>query len=131
MTISFSVLGDPKPQGSLRHVGRGRLIYSNTLIEWRKTVIKTVELFAETLDVIDYPVYLRVDVFVPRPKAARNRAFPTKRSSGDLDKHIRTIGDCLVLGGLLTDDSLIIDIRASKRYSETPGVAITIREVTS
>lgn len=128
MLIAFTVSGIPSPQGSLRHVGRGRMIYTDKLISWRKQVVKATELMAETVDVIDYPIYLRVDVRVPRPKSVK-REYPLTRSSGDLDKHIRAIGDALVLGGLISDDSIILDIRASKRYSTDPGVTIYIDEI--
>lgn len=125
MLIAFTVSGIPSPQGSLRHVGRGRMIYTDKLIEWRNSVIKATERMAETVDVIDYPIYVRLEVRVPRPKSVK-RAYPLTRSSGDLDKHQRCIGDALVLGGLISDDSIILDWRASKRYSTDPGVTIYI-----
>lgn len=101
------------------------MIYTDKLLEWRKQVVKATELIAETVDVIDYPIYVRLEVRVPRPKSVK-REYPLTRSSGDLDKHMRAIGDCLVLGGLISDDSIILDWRASKRYSLDPGVTIYI-----
>lgn len=129
MLIAYTVSGHPAPQGSKRHVGNGRLIEaSKRLKPWRDEVIKATEKMAETIDELEGPLYIRLEFRVPRPKTVK-RDYPITRSSGDLDKLVRGVLDGVDQGGLVSDDSQFIDIRASKRYSVDPGVTIYIDKI--
>jgi crossover junction endodeoxyribonuclease RusA len=122
--VAFSVHGNPVGQGSMRHVGRGRLIHSPKLNAWREIVVAAVRDQAELTDMMHGAVRLSLTFTMPQPKTPKD--LPTTRSSYDLDKLIRAIGDALTIGGLIEDDSRILNIRASKRYGETPGVLIQL-----
>ena len=122
----FYIAGIPKPQGSMRHVGHGRIIHSSKkLIPWRDQVIAGIQ--AQQPDPFDGPVSVRIHVFLPMPKKPMN-ALPISRATGDIDKHARCTLDALQLSGILKDDSQVVDLHICKRYAETViGLAITIR----
>ena len=122
MTLSFSFLvpGEPVGQGSMKHIGNGRMIASNDkkLKVWRQAIIDAVHqnfLDAEHVVFFDSAIKLEVAFCVERPKTVK-REFPT--TPYDLDKQIRAIGDALTLSGLISDDAIITDILASKRYGD-------------
>lgn len=129
--IRISVDGDPKPKGSLKHVGKGRLVEqvagSST---WRGQVAGAARLQHRGGPIGD-PSVVVFEVRVTAPKRApKSRVtMPATRSSGDLDKHARNILDALVDGGVLADDSRVVDLRARKRHclpGEKPGAVIKV-----
>jgi Holliday junction resolvase RusA-like endonuclease len=124
--ISFFVEGNPIPQGSFRHIGGGRIIAANPkLNQWRETIAKKA-LQAYTGDPITEPVEILLEFHIKRPKTV-TRLYPIVKP--DLDKQIRSCLDSISLpkyAQILKGDEQVIDITASKRYSETPGVKITI-----
>ena len=63
---------------------------------------------------------------LPRPKSVRS-ALPTSKSSYDLDKLCRALGDALEGAGVLKNDSRITTWHARKHYAEADdnGPAIT------
>lgn len=129
MLIAYTVSGNPAPQGSKRHVGNGRLIEaSKRLKPWRDEVIRATEKMAATVEQLDGPLYIRLEFRVPRPKTV-TRDYPITRSSGDIDKLVRGVLDGIDIGGLINDDSQVVDVRASKRYSVDPGVTIYIDRI--
>lgn len=130
MLIAYNVFGEPAPQGSKRHVGNGRMIEaSKRLKPWRDQVIAVTAKLAKEVETLDGPLYVRMEFRVTRPKTVK-RNYPITRSAGDLDKLVRGVSDGIVIGGLVTDDSCFIDIRASKRYTlENPGVTIYLDKI--
>lgn len=92
---------------------------------WRDKVI--AELIALNADSIDGATYVRLEFHTPQLKQPRQ--YPTTRSSYDIDKLSRTILDALTLSGVIYDDSQVVTLHASKQYSETPGVTITVRGI--
>lgn len=124
--VEFYIAGIPKPQGSMRHVGRGRIIHSSKkLIPWRDTVVQHIQ--ARQPDPFDGPVSVRIHVFLPMPKKPMH-PLPISRATGDVDKHARCTLDALQLSGIIRDDSQVVDLHVCKRYAETiTGLAITIR----
>jgi Holliday junction resolvase RusA-like endonuclease len=125
MKYTFWVDGDPIPQGSFRHVGNGRIITANPkLNQWRETIAGV----ARTLNkpVITVPVMVTLKFHIKRPKTV-TRPLPSVKP--DLDKQIRAALDSFSLDRyhkLLEDDGLVCSVIASKQYSDTPGVEITI-----
>ncbi len=120
MTLSFSFLvpGEPVGQGSMKHIGNGRMIASNDkkLKVWRQAIIDAVHLKFLELDekvFFDQALKLEVGFCVERPKTVK-RELPT--TPYDLDKQIRAVGDALTLSGVISDDAIITDILATKRY---------------
>ena len=122
----FYIPGIPKPQGSMRHVGRGRIIHSSpALLPWRERIVQAI--LDQECDPFDGPVHVRIHVFLPIPKKPKHR-LPISRATGDIDKHARCTLDALQLSGIIPDDSHVVDLHVCKRYSENvTGVGITIR----
>lgn len=125
MRYTFWVDGDPIPQGSFKHVGMGRIITANPkLNKWRETIAETARTLNKT--VLDVPVMVTLKFHMKRPKTVK-RGLPSVKP--DLDKTIRAALDAISLDRyhkLIQDDALVCAIYASKIYSETPGVEITI-----
>lgn len=145
--IQFTVLGTPVPQGSMTHLGKGRVKYRDDLKPWR-TKIRAEYARAHSSKRITGAVSIRAEFVLPRPKshygtgANAGRIKDSYRDAaatkpGDLDKYIRAVGDALTidtkpvqLAKPFDDDAQITEISARKRYireNEEPGVNITIR----
>lgn len=135
--IRFDVPGDPAPQGSLRHVGRGRLVYTERLRAWRWLV--AWHGYRATSQTLTGPVGIAVAFRLDRPtghyttaKRQRLRAkappLPTPRRSGDLDKLARAALDGLTDGNVLADDAQVVTLTLTKRYvyDERPGALVSI-----
>ncbi len=132
--LSFRVYGVARPQGSLTLVnagGPGRRPYlknSDTLIVWRNSVVdKAVQAAQEHgwACVDDEPVLLQAYFTFDRPKSHTKRQEAKdagrKERGSDLDKLVRAIGDALTAANVISDDKLITDIDAWKRYVGAPG----------
>ena len=138
---SFLVLGLPAPQGSKTHVGDGRMVESSKRVKpWRRQVAAA---YADRNfgDMLDGPVSIIVDFYLPRPKAhyGTGRNAGTLKGSApvehltmpDLDKLVRAVGDALTRLAW-RDDSQIVAWHAYKHYATTMtpvGAQITILEV--
>jgi len=68
---------------------------------------------------------LDVIFHVQRPKSVK-RASPSV--APDLDKYLRSVGDALT-GICYIDDSQIVDIKAKKVYSDSPGAEIKCYQI--
>lgn len=139
MRLSMYVLGTPAPQGSKRHVGRGILVEaSKRVTPWREAVVAQADRAGLARLAISDAVAVRLVFHFPRPKGHHNTKgevkpsaphAPTSRTTGDIDKLVRSTLDALVQAHVITDDSLVTDLIASKRYSTPsapPGAVITI-----
>lgn len=122
--IKFSVEGTPIQQGSMRHIGHGRMIHSKAveLAAWRADIASAAKL-AGCKPILD-PIAITMKFRVKRPKSVK-REYPTV--APDLDKYVRSVNDGLT-GVAFADDSQVIKIIASKEYSDNPGVDIEISE---
>lgn len=124
MTITFTVLGDPAPQGSKTAVMRagkpamieggsatGRLNHSN----WRTAVAWSARKAAPPKP-MDGPLALEVVFRIAMPASRqrkRTEGYGPHAVSPDLDKLIRSTGDGLKVGGMIVDDARIAAIRAT------------------
>lgn len=139
----------PAPQGSKRHVGRGRLLeQSKRVAPWREAV-DTAARAAMTArhvrqyggrpagapDPLDGPLSLEVVFTVRKPASAPKTrvTWPTTRDSGDIDKLLRSTFDALTTGGAIADDSRVVEVTARKVFPgegldalETPGAVIRV-----
>lgn len=140
--IRIVAYGQPKPKGSLRHVGKGRMVEQLEGSKPWRVAIKEA-----TLDVIraaDFgiplygPIRIEASITVPRPKSApkRRRTWPITRSSGDIDKHARNVLDALVDASLIGDDSQVIELTIEKDYAgartdhlAVPGIVVDVWQV--
>lgn len=136
--LTFSARGNPIPKGSMRHVGNGRMVDQTKTKPWMNSVRSAALLAAREAGIdqmIDVPVSVYIEFYFPRPAAAKNRLYPYKRSVGDIDKLSRAVLDALQPTrteiGILTDDSLVVDLSAHKRYTESDyiGAYIAVKEL--
>ena len=143
--VNIRVFGIPRPQGSKRHVGRGVLVESsNGVKEWRHDVRDAI--FSQYSGAtITEPVAVCCTFLFNRPKGhygtGRNagRLKPsaprhlTSSFNGDIDKLLRALLDAISVkagGSLISDDSLVTELMANKRYceeGELPGAYLTVK----
>jgi Holliday junction resolvase RusA-like endonuclease len=133
--FSFLVRGEPIGQGSMKHIGGGRMIASNDkkLKAWREAIALAVQ--SKRLkcgELVSFAGAVRVDVkfCVPRVKAAAKRTYPT--TPYDLDKQMRAVGDAISVNtDLVVNDSQIVVWNASKVFADgCPfGAHITVTEM--
>jgi Holliday junction resolvase RusA-like endonuclease len=136
VTVSFTVIGTPAPQGSKTRWGTED--NPNTR-PWRAAVAAEAALHRDQIvgdDLAVGPVRILARFYFPRPK----NHYRTGKHSGtlkdtapvyvsttpDLDKCCRAIGDSLT-GVLLRDDSQIVHWDALKLYGSPARAEITIR----
>lgn len=131
--LYFTAYGNPRPQGSKRHVGNGRMVEASDVKPWRKAIAEAVfRAYVATGDERQFtePVVVWATFYLPRPKSVR-RLFPSV--APDLDKLQRALGDALsVDSAALADDALIVRWHASKVYAATPedvGVKVAVKTV--
>lgn len=119
MTLEYTVIGEPAPQGSKRHVGKGILVEMSAKVKpWREAVIWAVREGPRVT--LTGPVYVHMDFFFRRPKSApKSRIYPDRKP--DLDKLARSTLDALVMGGAIEDDARVVRLTAWKFYCG-PGV---------
>lgn len=127
--VTFTVEGVPAPQGSKKGfvVGKRAVLVDDNkavLKPWREAIAKAADLGVT----FEGPVEVVAWFFLPRPRTVR-RKYPT--TVPDLDKLMRALGDGMKDGGLVRDDSLIVNENIKKRYADgrVPGVDVTVREV--
>lgn len=130
--LAVTVLGEPIPQGSLRAVGRGRLVSDNTRLRpWRDTVAWHVQQTMRDLGMagpLEGPLSLTATFVLPRPPSApRSRWAPHKKPDGD--KLLRALFDAVTAGGAWVDDAQVVTCAWSKVYPvppAVPGVTFTV-----
>jgi Holliday junction resolvase RusA-like endonuclease len=119
----FVVPGQPIPQGSMRHVGGGRIVSKNPkLKKWRERIAKVVNEQVGSPGHTD-PMSVTVLFQLQKPESAK-RDYPTVPP--DLDKLQRAIGDALSIdAGYIKDDAQIVEWHATKQYGQ-PSVIIRV-----
>lgn len=147
MTVILNIFvpGIPKPKGSLRHVGKGRLVEQLAgSPDWRSTVRHEAHRHVRccTDPTCGYlkdrfpntaALGVNAQLYFAKPKSApKTREIePVTRSSGDIDKHARNLLDALVDAGVMRDDSQVVYLAVAKRYcgpGEVPGARIVVWE---
>lgn len=123
------VPGTPRPQGSKRHVGGGRMVESSKYVKaWRHTITQTARHAHHGKPPLTGPHRLDLVLIMPARKHEKDHGgWHTVKP--DLDKLIRAIDDAITTAGIITDDSTISAITALKRRAkkdEPPGAHITI-----
>jgi len=78
-------------------------------------------------ELLDGPLQLTIWVYRERPKSLPKRvSFPATRP--DWTNYAKLLEDCLT-GIVIRDDALVVTAVVHKRYSESPGVWIEVREI--
>lgn len=130
--LRIFVKGEPKPQGSKSGFIRGTrvvLVEANkSLPGWRNTVEQALRDAWEAQEAITEAVSIELTFWLTRPATNRREAMTTKP---DLDKLERAILDSLTRAGIIKDDSLVVDLVASKHYADDnlPGVLIELSRI--
>lgn len=129
--LDVFVPGQPRPQGSKRALGRGRMVESSIHVgAWRDRVGYHAMQARTGQPPIDrlIPVRLVLVFVMPRPASAPKKTTPAAIRQPDLDKLIRAVGDSLS-GVIYSDDAQVVQIHATKRVAgldETAGVHIRV-----
>lgn len=137
--LQFTVPGIPRPQGSKRHVGHGVMIESSPHVkDWRHAVTQAAWTYRLEGWLLTEPVAVRLDFYLPRPKAHHDAAGAVKPRHAlgrpctrpDIDKLTRAVLDAITESGLWRDDSLVVTLRAEKWYADDagPGVEVLITD---
>lgn len=130
------VRGMPAPQGSKRHVGKGRMIESSAGVKpWRDSVTTyAVQARLKMRGFVKVTGPLRADMVFcfDRPKShmgtGRNAGLVRPSAplrpdvTPDLDKLVRSTSDALKTAGIYQDDALIVEYgRVGKWYTTDHG----------
>lgn len=136
--LDVYVHGDPKAQGSMKHIGKGRMIHEPDLVQWRDNIIETLEQWNGTYfgarEPVDLPVAVKAEFWLPRPARPR---YDLPGTALDLDKLMRAVGDALEKSRVLTNDSRIVQWDNPRKHyahgiagdGEEPGARIKVREL--
>lgn len=137
LPITLFVDGIPAPQGSKRHVGRGRMVESSKYVKpWRATIAAACHEAGIAGLRLDMPLSVSLRFAITRPAGhfgARGLkpgalAFPVVKP--DVDKLSRAVLDALATDAeVIFDDARVVVLKAGKHYADMPGVCITITEV--
>ena len=131
-TIRFFVPGTPVPQGSMRHVGHGRVVHSNAaaLLPWRDSVRAAAAAAMGGRELWIGPVSMLLRFEFPRPKshlgtgrnagALRAGAPWFHMQTPDIDKLQRAVLDALT-GVVWRDDSQVFRVTATKAWTIAGG----------
>lgn len=137
--LTFIAHGQPRPKGSMRHVGHGRMVEQVNGKPWREAVKWAAMEATGNAPMGAYPLNgpLRVEATFTFPKPAsapkRRTSWPITRSSGDADKQLRNLFDAMQDAGIMRDDAQIIEATVAKRFPlegtdalTYPGVVVRV-----
>lgn len=135
VTASFFVRGTPAPKGSTRaFVVAGRAVTTNAnknTAPWERIV--AVEAMSHFRDApTDVPVEVTLGFRLLRPKGhfgargVKPQAPKAPAKKPDLDKLVRCVLDALT-GVVWVDDSQVVEVVATKKFSLEPGVQIDVK----
>ena len=137
LVLDLYVEGEPRAQGSMKHVGNGRMVHDPKMVKWRNRVAECLKTASRIqigpFEPIDEPVEVAVHFWLPRPKKPRLEHAATGL---DLDKLQRCIGDALEQSGVLRNDARIVKwLNPEKDWTHDfpgdgnmPGVRIKVRK---
>jgi crossover junction endodeoxyribonuclease RusA len=133
LLLELFVEGLPKPKGSLRHIGKGRMVEQvKGSTTWKDKVSDAVQAAVLTPDSgvplrYEGAVSVNLIFLLPQPKSRKGKPATSQRD-GDVDKHSRNVLDSLQAGGLLKNDSQVTELYARKQYGlDRQGVVIRVR----
>lgn len=142
--ISFTVTGNPAPQGSKKFVGttksgRGLMVESSKKVKpWRMDVKAAAEAAREAyaaMTPLDGPLVVTMVFTVPKPASAPKRRTTWPDRKPDLSKLARSTEDAISDAGLWADDARVVEYeRLAKVFPgedpdalPAPGVLVRIR----
>lgn len=128
MTQTFTILGDPRPQGRPRFYRRGNFVGAydpKESREYKQTL--AAQLAAQSPEFIEQgkAVSIYVEFIFARPKSLPKRVEDHVKKP-DLDNLIKALKDA-AKGILWHDDSQVVQLSARKVYGATPMTVIEVR----
>lgn len=120
-----TVIGEPIPQGSKRHVGNGVMIEANKrLPEWRDLLAYKLLQARYGRPPFEGPVSLTLTFRLSRPHRYSKwwqKMLDYHASRPDLDKLTRAVFDAMTAAGVVEDDAQICTIQVTKLYARDGG----------
>lgn len=124
-TLSFTVAGIPKPKGSLRFLGKGRVVEQvKGSDEWRQTVAAEARKAMRGRCLLTGPLAVHAVVRIAQARSNRD-THPVGHNTGDIDKHARNLLDAMT-GVVYRDDSQVVVLTVVKRYAPDSGVSVRL-----
>lgn len=136
--IDLYIPGEPKSQGSMKHVGNGRMIHNPEMVKWRNWMIESLQAWVAAhygdWTPLDEPVEVHAKFWLRRPAKPRLEHAATGL---DTDKLQRCAGDALEQSGVLKNDARIVRWNNPEKDwthdftgdGSTPGVRIKVRKM--
>lgn len=135
--INLIVYGEPKAQGRPRFARRGNFVsaYDDPKSAEYKDTVYSVAVENRPPEPLQSALSVKITCFRSIPAAFSKRRqelaeagemYPITKP--DIDNYVKGIKDALK-GVMWRDDSQVVNLTAYKRYSKTPRVEISIREV--
>ncbi len=132
--ISFTVPGDPVPQGShvaaiSRTTGKPfvKPAHEKKLRPWRRAITTVARAAMHGRPPIAGPVAVRCRFVLTQPKTNEDR-WPTNHRTGDADKMLRAVLDGCT-GVVFVDDSQVVQAITEKRWGDPARVEVELVEV--
>lgn len=125
----INVVGIPAPQGSKKSIGNNRFIEtSKKLPAWRKAVKEAALEVMATEQKLEGPIWLELQIYVPRPKTVSKEQRPWPVTPPDASKLLRSVEDSLTDAGVWIDDSYVVDAHIREFYADSrePGCTILL-----
>lgn len=122
--LDFFVAGTPVPQGSKNAYvrgGRAVLVDANPRLKaWRAAVRSAAEeaIAEDGWETLDEPCKVHLGFIMPSPKRPR-WSLPAVKP--DIDKLTRAVFDALTDAGVWRDDSRVVSMNVTKRYTGSDG----------
>jgi Holliday junction resolvase RusA-like endonuclease len=131
--ITLRIDGDPVGKGRPRFT-RGRAYTPIKTRQWEEAAKVVAKAKMKSREPIDCPVDVTIVAYMPYPDTwpkwkkrlvTPHGVFISHTGKPDIDNIAKAALDA-ISGIVITDDARITDLRICKRYSDNPGVAITV-----
>ncbi len=127
MTQTFTILGDPRPQGRPRFYRRGNFVGAydpKKSRNYKQTL--AAQIAAQNPEYIqDGAISLECEFIFARPKTLPKKVVDHTKKP-DLDNLLKALKDAMT-GIVWHDDAQIVSLSARKDYGDVPGIKMVVR----
>ena len=131
----------PRPRASspAGRGGRARIYMPQRYTRWKRDAVLILRSRWGHHEPIPMAVAVAVEVVLPRPQrrpssglgreywtAAEDYPAPVGGSWGDLDNYVKSALDALQEARIIRDDSLVVELTATKQAGTQPGIHLTL-----
>lgn len=132
--LNVFIAGEPRPQGSKRHVGNGVMVEASKYVkDWRADVRQALlNQHGEPKAKFEGEVHLALAFILTRPRTAPKKRKLSAAKKPDLDKLIRAVMDAISSAHVWRDDCQVVKLSCGKRVAgleETAGLWLSIEEM--